>query len=126
MKFDFEATSLHGDFKFRVRYEFKDSFANDWTTKLAKRAEAFPDDDLMETYIRKYVEPNIIIDVWRINQEHKSSFCNTQSWVGQYFIAPVNWKEEIIARLMQLSTDLVETIILRNNYQNKKSNLGFS
>ena len=80
----------------------------------------------METYIRKYVEPNIIIDVWRINQEHKSSFCNTQSWVGQYFIAPVNWKEEIIARLMQLSTDLVETIILRNNYQNKKSNLGFS
>lgn len=121
MKFDFEATSLHGDFKFRVRYEFKDSFANDWTTKLAKRAEAFPDDDLMETYIRKYVEPNIIIDVWRINQEHESSFSNTQSWVGQYFIAPANWKEEIIARLMQLSTELTETIIYEMLVKTKKA-----
>lgn len=121
MKFDFEATSLHGDFKFRVRYEFKDSFANDWTTKLAKRAEAFPDDDLMETYIRKYVEPNIIIDVWRINQEHESSFSNTQSWIGQYFIAPANWKEEIIARLMQLSTELTETIIYEMLVKTKKA-----
>lgn len=121
MKFDFEATSLHGDFKFRVRYEFKDSFANDWTTKLAKRAEAFPDDDLMETYIRKYVEPNIIIDVWKINQEHEPSFSNTQSWVGQYFIAPANWKEEIIARLMQLSTELTETIIYEMLVKTKKA-----
>lgn len=28
MKFDFETTSLSDDFKFRVRYEFKDNFAN--------------------------------------------------------------------------------------------------
>lgn len=121
MKFDFETTSLNDSFKFRVRYEFKDNFANHWAVKLAKQEETFPDDDLVESYIRKYVEPNIILDIWKINPEHKSSFCNTQSWVGQYFIAPVNWKEEIIARLMQLSTDLVETIICEIIIKTKKA-----
>lgn len=121
MKFDFETTSLNDDFKFRVRYELKDNFTNQWAVKLAKQEETFPDDDLVESYIRKYVEPNIILDIWKINPEHKSSFCNTQSWVGQYFIAPVNWKEEIIARLMQLSTDLVETIICEIIIKTKKA-----
>ena len=121
MKFDFETTSLNDNFKFRVRYELKDNFTNQWAVKLAKQEETFPDDDLVESYIRKYVEPNIILDIWKINPEHKSSFCNTQSWVGQYFIDPVNWKEEIIARLMQLSTDLVETIICEIIIKTKKA-----
>ena len=55
MKFDFETTSLNDDFKFRVRYELKDNFANHWAVKLAKQEETFPDDDLIESYIRKYI-----------------------------------------------------------------------
>lgn len=115
MKFDFTETALHDNFKFRVKYEFKDSFAEHWSTKLAKHLETFPDDDTMAAYIRQYVEPNIIIEVWKTNTD------TGDSWIGQYFIAPKIWREEIIARLMQTSTDLVETIINEITIKTKKA-----
>lgn len=115
MKFDFTETALHDNFKFRVKYEFKDSFAEHWSTKLAKHLENFPDDDTMAAYIRQYVEPNIIIEVWKTNTD------TGDSWIGQYFIAPKIWREEIIARLMQTSTDLVETIINEITIKTKKA-----
>lgn len=120
MEIKFAESALHDDYKFEVSLKIDDEWIDPETTKMAKLIQPMPDEDYVDHTIREHSEGNIIIDVWKINPEHRSSFSNTQSWVGQYFIAPKIWKEEITARLMQISTDLVKTIIAEIDIKLKK------
>lgn len=108
MEIKFTENALHDNYKFEVSFKIEDSWIGSETTKMAKHILPMPDESYADCAIRKHVEGNIIITVWETNS---GKYSDKDSWVGQYFIAPKNWKEEITARLMQTSTDLVNTII---------------
>lgn len=117
MEIKFTENALHDNYKFEVSLKIKDSWIEYETNKMAKHIQSMPDDSYSNYTIRQYAEGNIIITVWETNPGKHS---DKDSWVGQYFIAPKNWKEEIMARLMQTSTDLVNTIIAEIDIKLKK------
>lgn len=104
MEIKFTENALHDNYKFEVSLEIEDDWVDSETVKMAKHIQPMPGEDYVDHTIREHSVGNIILTVWDTNS-------GEDSWVGQYFIAPKIWKEEITARLMQISTDLVKTII---------------
>ena len=104
MEIKFTENALHDNYKFEVSLEIEDDWVDSETVKMAKHIRPMPGEDYVDHTIREHSVGNIILTVWDTNS-------GKDSWVGQYFIAPKIWKEEITARLMQISTDLVKTII---------------
>lgn len=117
MEIKFAESALHDDYKFEVSLKIDDEWIDSETTKMAKLVQPMPDEDCSDCTIREHSEGNIIITVWETNS---GKYSDKDSWVGQYFIAPKIWKEEITARLMQISTDLVKTIIAEIDIKLKK------
>lgn len=117
MEIKFTENALRDNYKFEVSLKIEDSWIGSETTKMAKHILPMPDENYVDCAIRKHVEGNIIITVWETNS---GKYSDKDSWVGQHFIAPKNWKEEITARLMQTSTDLVNTIIAEIDIKLKK------
>jgi len=104
MEIKFTENALHDNYKFEVSLEIENDWVDSETVKMAKHIQPMPGEDYVDHTIREHSVGNIILTVWDTNS-------GKDSWVGQYFIAPKIWKEEITARLMQISTDLVKTII---------------
>ncbi len=117
MEIKFTENALHDNYKFEVSLKIDDEWIDPETTKMAKLIQPMPDEDYSDCTIREHSEGNIIITVWETNS---GKYSDKDSWVGQYFIAPKIWKEEITARLMQISTDLVKTIIAEIDIKLKK------
>ena len=113
MEIKFTENALHDNYKFEVDLKVEDDWIDPETIKMAKHTQPMPDEDYADHTIREHSVGNIIITVWETNS-------GGDSWVGQYFIAPKIWKEEITARLMQTSTDLVKTIIAEIDIKLKK------
>lgn len=113
MEIKFTENALHDNYRFEVSLKIEDSWIDPETVKMAKHTQPMPDEDYADHTIREHSVGNIIITVWETNS-------GRDSWVGQYFIAPKIWKEEITARLMQTSTDLVKTIIAEIDIKLKK------